>query len=89
MKRIDLVNKIDQEYGLMNLFKSGIVQWTELRDRDIYLQYDVYLTMGKPIMDAKYQTAEDFKVELSTVKRAIKKMNEEVRNTFTGTTGKA
>jgi hypothetical protein len=40
-------------------------------------------------MDAKYQTAEDFKVELSTVKRAIKKMNEEVRNTFTGTTGKA
>jgi hypothetical protein len=89
MKRIDLVNKIDQEYGLMNLFKSGIVQWTELRDRDIYLQYDAYIKMGQGSMDAKQNTGEGFKVDIRTVERAIKKMNEEICNTFAGTKGKA
>jgi hypothetical protein len=89
MRRIDLVNTLDKEVGLIILCKSGVIQWTELRDRDIYLQYDIYIRMGKPIMDAKYQTAEDFKVEVTTVKRAIWKMNEKICNTPHRTEGKA
>jgi hypothetical protein len=87
MKRIEAVNNIDKDYGLLQLFRMGFIQWTELRDRDIYLHYDIYIRMGKEIMDAKEHTAEDFKVSFKTVQRAIKKMNEEVCNTSTGAKG--
>jgi hypothetical protein len=40
-------------------------------------------------MDAKQNTGEGFKVDIRTVERAIKKMNEEICNTFAGTKGKA
>jgi hypothetical protein len=90
MKRIETVNKLDREFGLMNLFRMGIIQWIELRDRDIYLQYDIYIRQGKLSMDAREQTAEDFGVEITTVHRAIRKMNnEETSNTPTRTEGEA
>jgi len=89
MKRIDLVNKIDQEFGLMNLCKSGVILWTEVRDRDIYLQYDIYIRSGKPSLESRWTTSLDFGVDIRTVHRAIKKMNEEVCNTLTGAKGKA
>ncbi len=79
MKRIDLVNSLDKQYSLIALFKVGVIQWTEVRDRDIYLQYDIYRTKGEAVMDAKYHTAEDFNVDPKTVSRAINKMKEEVR----------
>jgi hypothetical protein len=77
---IEKANKLDQVFGLMNLFRDGIIPWTLLRDRDIYLQYDIYLKVGKKSMDAREQTAEDFKVSIETVHRAIRKMNEENSN---------
>jgi hypothetical protein len=89
MKRIEIVNNWDKDYGLMQLIRGGMVEWTEARDRDIYLQYDIYRRMGKKIMDAKETTATDFNVSIETVHRAIRKMNEEVRNTFAGTKGEA
>jgi hypothetical protein len=73
---IDIINDLDNKFGLMKLFRGGIIPWTVLRDRDIYLQYDIYMKMGKKSMDSKYQTAEDFKVDVRTVERAIKKMIE-------------
>jgi hypothetical protein len=85
MKRIDTINSLDRDYGLMTLFKIGVIQWTELRDRDIYLQYDIYRKKGIASMDAKEHTAEDFNVDQRTVARAIRKMNEEICNTLTGT----
>jgi hypothetical protein len=84
---INTINELDKNFGLMNLFKNGIIPWTVLRDRDIFLQYDIYIRMGKKIMDAKYQTAEDFKVDVRTVFRAIEKMNEKNSNTPAGTEG--
>jgi hypothetical protein len=90
MRRIEIINRLDVQFGLMKLFREGIIQWTELRDRDIYLQYDIYLKMGKSLMDAKELTAEDFKVNFKTVQRAIKKMNnEEICNTPARTEGEA
>jgi hypothetical protein len=77
---IDTINEMDKNFGLMKLFKGGIIPWTVLRDRDIYLQYDIYRKMGKKSMDAREQTAEDFKVSIETVLRAVKKMNEENSN---------
>jgi hypothetical protein len=77
---IKIVNELDKSFGLMNLFKGGLIPWTVLRDRDIYLQYDIYIKMGKREMDAKEQTAEDFKVNFRTVQRAVKKMNEKNSN---------
>lgn len=86
MKRIDTINSLDKQFGLMRLFRIGIIQWTELRDRDIYLQYDIYVKMGKGLLEAKELTATDFRVEVNTVYRAIRKMNnEEICNTPTGT----
>lgn len=85
---IKLINEMDNKFGLMNLFRQGVIPWTILRDRDIFLQYDIYIKMGKREMDAKEQTAEDFKVNFKTVQRAIKKMrNEKVSNTSTGIKG--
>lgn len=78
---IEKTNKLDKEFGLMNLFKDGIISWTLLRDRDIYLQYDIYIKMGLAEMDAKEQTAQAFRVSTQTVYRAIWKMtNEENSN---------
>lgn len=80
---INIINDMDNKFGLMNLFKAGIIPWTVLRDRDIFLQYDIYRRMGKAIMDAKEQSALDFKVSIETVHRAVKKMNEENSDTPT------
>lgn len=74
---IDIINKLDSGFSLINLFKRGIIDWTILRDRDIYLQYDIYRKMGKRKMDAKEQTALDFDVSFDTVHRAIKRMTSE------------
>jgi hypothetical protein len=77
---INLINKLETEFGLMNLYKKGIISWSILRDRDIYLKYDIYIKKGKSIMDAKHLTAEDFKVGFDTVHRAIEKMKADEEN---------
>jgi hypothetical protein len=74
---INIVNELDKNYGLMKLFKANIIPWTVLRDRDIYLQYDIYIKTGLAEMDAKEQTAMTFKVSTQTVYRAIWKMKDE------------
>ncbi len=78
---INTINELDSKFNLMKLFKSGIIPWTILRDRDIYLQFDIYRKMGKSVMDSKEQSALDFKVSIETVHRAVRKMtNEENSN---------
>lgn len=76
MTRIEVLNKIDSIINLVNLVKIGVINWTHIRDRDIYLRYDIYKRMGKSEMDAKEQTAIDFKVCFKTVQRAVKKMRQ-------------
>ncbi len=74
---IKTINELDSQFSLIKLFRDGIIDWTILRDRDIYFQYDIYRKMGKRKMDAKEQTALDFGVSFDTVHRAIKRMTSE------------
>lgn len=73
---IKIINDLDSKFGLLFLFKQGIIPWTVLRDRDIYLQYDIYLKLGVCKKKAAIETSEKFKVDIRTVYRAIAKMNE-------------
>jgi hypothetical protein len=74
---ISILNQLETQFGLKKLYKKGLIPWTVLRDRDIYLKYDTYIKMGRSEMEAKEFTADDFGISLSAVYRAVRKMTDE------------
>ena len=59
---------------LKKLFDKGLLPWKVFLYRDIYLQYDIYIKKGNKPSEARYLTADDFKVDKTTVLRAVNKM---------------
>jgi hypothetical protein len=80
---IEILNKLDSEGMLKQLFNCGLLNWTVLRDRDIYLKYDTYIKQGRKSMEAKQFTADEFKISMRSVEKAIKKMKTSCVKTVT------
>lgn len=74
MKMIDMLNKLESDFGLSNLVKKGVIPWSVIFYRDVYLEFDVYVRSGKSIVESVMLTSIKFGVCEKTVFRARKKM---------------
>lgn len=52
--------KLDTLVPLKELHEKGIIDWKLIRDRDMFLQYDIYIKKGFNKMKAYRKTAKEF-----------------------------
>ena len=69
-----LIKELDDNGHLLRLVKEGFINWNILRDKDIYLTYDVHRKMGKKYIDAIHETSEQFELSYRQIQYIIKKM---------------
>jgi hypothetical protein len=73
---IEILKKLESVASLAELYRSGVINLTLIRDREIYYQWDIAVKVkGRDKWDALYHVAEDYGLSWMTVLRAIKKMN--------------
>jgi hypothetical protein len=72
MSKLELLQKLDQEYGLVNLYKNGIVGASTIHHKDVYEKYDAYKRTGMNVTKAVKKAADYFDIETQSVFRIIK-----------------
>lgn len=70
----ELILSLDRSGQLLDLFKSGFISWTVLRDKDIYLTYLAHRQTGINKTQAVKRTADQFDVSDNLVWVALRKM---------------
>lgn len=70
----ELILSLDRSGQLLDLFKSGFISWTVLRDKDIYLTYLTHRQTGINKTQAVKRTADQFDVSDNLVWVALRKM---------------
>lgn len=72
MSKLELLQRLDQEYGLVNLYKNGIVGASTIHHKDVYEKYDSFIKMGFNVTKAVRKSADYFDIEIQSVFRIIK-----------------
>tara|TARA_R110000868_G_scaffold93162_3_gene257970 strand:+ start:731 stop:955 length:225 start_codon:yes stop_codon:yes gene_type:complete len=70
----EIIVKLHANGDLFTLFKEGLICWTVLRDKDIYMTYMTHLHTGMKKTQSVKATADQFQVDDGIVWRAVKKM---------------
>lgn len=78
MTILQILNKLDESYGLNKLYQNAVINQKMLLYRDIVIELDVCIRTGKNKAQAVKIIADKFKIDDCTVYRAINKMNEYV-----------
>jgi hypothetical protein len=71
----ELILEIDKSGQLLELFKGGFISWTVLRDKDMFLTYQVHKQTGLNKTQAVKRTADQFDVSDNVVWVALRKMS--------------
>lgn len=71
---IELLNELKSSGQLDALFKSGLISWKVIADRDIYLEVDKLVRLGMEKRQAITTVADNFKIAESSVYKALKRM---------------
>lgn len=69
--------ELDKKVPLKELHEHGLISWKVLRDRDVFLQYDIHIKMNKTRMDAFRETAEMFRMSVRNVIRIVMEMKDD------------
>ena len=67
---IEIITELTASGDLMELYRCGLVSATIMQQRDYYFAVHRLVQQGQPIMAAIYETAEQYKVSDTTIKRA-------------------
>jgi hypothetical protein len=70
----ELILELDKSGQLLELFKGGFISWTVLRDKDMFLTYQVHKQTGLNKTQAVKRTADQFDVSDNVVWVALRKM---------------
>lgn len=70
----ELILELDRNGQLFALFRSGFISWTVLRDKDVYLTYQMHRQTGLNKTQAVKRTADQFDVSDNLVWVALRKM---------------
>lgn len=74
---IKKINELELCISLRDLQHAGIIPWTLVRDRDIYLEWDLLVRQGMEIGMADRKIARKYGCAVKTVRRAVKTMKSE------------
>lgn len=69
-----LIKELDDSKHLLRLVEEGFLSYLILRNKDIYLTYDVHRKTGKSYVDAIHETAEQFDLSYRQIQKIIKQM---------------
>jgi hypothetical protein len=71
----ELILELDKSGQLFELFKGGFISWTVLRDKDMFLTYQVHKQTGLNKTQSVKRTADQFDVSDNVVWVALRKMS--------------
>ena len=74
MKKIEFILELEEKIGLNKLFQFGLIPVEEIRNKDIYLQFDAYVKSGISKTNAKKKLSDMFSMDVRTIERIISKM---------------
>lgn len=74
MKKIEVLKELDVKYGLLNMFRLGVVTRQTIFHKDIFEKYHAFTIQGYQEGRAKACTAKYFKVTLRVVQMIVKEM---------------
>jgi len=73
---INYLVELDSKVPLKELVDKGLLDWTVIRDRDIYLHYDALVRTGTEIMQAYKETAKEWRLSTRVIMRIVKRMKD-------------
>jgi hypothetical protein len=69
-----IIKELDDSGQLIRLMREGFISWTIMRNKDIYLTYEVHRKMGKGYNQAVRDTADQFDMSDRYIQKIVKKM---------------
>lgn len=71
---INFIKEVEVHFSLKRMQEIGFINWTIVRDRDMFLKWDALIIQGKQKERAYRLVAKEWRVSVYTVKRAVKNM---------------
>jgi len=69
-----IIKELDDTGQLLRLVKEGFISYKIMRNKDIYLTYDVHCKMGKGYCQAIRDTADQFDLSDRQIENIVKQM---------------
>lgn len=69
-----IIKELDDTGQLLRLMKEGFISYKIMRNKDIFLTYDVHRKMGKGYCQAIKSTADQFDMSDRQIERIVKFM---------------
>lgn len=69
-----IIKELDDSGQLLRLMKEGFISYKIMRDKDVFLTFDIHRKMGKTYKQAASDTAEQFELSERHVERIVKQM---------------
>jgi hypothetical protein len=69
-----IIKELDDSGQLIRLMREGFISWTIMRNKDIYLTYEVHRKMGKGYNQSIRDTADQFDMSDRYIQKIVKKM---------------
>ena len=69
-----IIKELDDSGQLLRLMQEGFISWSIMRNKDIYLTYDIHRKLGKGYNQAIRDTADQFDLSDRQIKNIIKQM---------------
>jgi len=70
--KLAILKELDNKYGLVNLYKSNIINAKVIFHKDVYEKFDTFIRMGDGVSRAVEKTEDYFKIERESVYRIIR-----------------
>jgi hypothetical protein len=69
-----IIKELDDSGQLIRLMHEGFISWTIMRNKDIYLTFEVHRKMGKGYNQSIRDTADQFDMSDRYIQKIVKKM---------------
>ena len=75
--KFEYLSGLRDDGTLKNLIDIGVLSWKVFFFLDVYSEYDILIKKGFTKMDAVHKTAIKFNVDITTIYRALKRLDYE------------
>ena len=69
-----IIKELDDSGQLLRLMQGGFISYKIMRNKDIFLTFDIHRKMGKSYSEAIRDTADQFDLSDRWIKKIVKEM---------------
>lgn len=70
----ELIKELDDSGHLLRMVREGLISYKIMRDKDIFLTFDIHRKMGKGYNQSIRDTADQFELSDGHIKKIVRKM---------------